>query len=533
MRMQGSIGAVAMVACMAVVSSARAAPVDDNFSARLPLQVGITDTRSNSGATIEAGERLTANDPGGNGCEKDGAQGPGGVPMTHTMWWSFTGTGGPLTISTRGSEVDTVLAIYEVGASVLLACNDDLHPIDYTQPNLHYNVDSELFFESAAGREYNVQVGACTPVPPETCGAEVGNVSLRISEPPPNDDRAAATSVTAGPTVVSSNTGATMEPDENGLCGKSPYAKTVWFRYLVPAPGTVTVAASGFDTVLAVYSAGSNSPLACNDDSVKGESGASRIPSVSPTGEPLYLTPGEYLIQVAGYYDPGFSTVAADEGQLQLQVSFEEDLDIDGDGFARGPDCNDHDPAVHPGAGEIPNNEVDENCDGLKAYDRDGDGFLAPPLGQDCDDENAAVHPGAREIRGNRVDEDCNGAAAPRLALKPFFDISSFRYEGADPHTWVREVIVGSVPAGAEIELRCRGGCPFRDVGPIKLRQARGRRVVAHGFRVEPGAVLEVKVTKPEWIGRARIYTFLPTEPRRERERCIGPTGTLKPCARG
>jgi hypothetical protein len=88
------------------------------------------------------------------------------------------------------------------------------------------------------------------------------------------------------------------------------------------------------------------------------------------------------------------------------------------------------------------------------------------------------------------------------------------------------------VPAGVEIELRCRGGCQFGDIGPIKIRQARGKRVVAHGFRVEPGATLEVRVTKPEWIGRAKIYDFFSRKPWRERERCISPTGALKPCAR-
>jgi hypothetical protein len=518
---------------MSFASGAAAAPVNDNFSARLPLPIGVKDTRSDNGATIEASERLTANDPSGYGCEKDGGQGAEGIPMTHTMWWSFTGTGGPVTVSTRGSEVDTVLAIYETGTSVLLSCNDDLHPIDYTQPNLHYNVDSEIFLgETVSGREYNVQVGACTPVPPETCGAEVGNVNLRVSKPPANDDRAAATPITAGPTFVSDNAGATLEAGENGICGKSPYAKTVWFRYTVPAPGTVVVAASGFDTVLAVYSAASNVPLACNDDSVKGESGGSRVPPISPAGEPLYLTPGEYLIQVGGYYDPGFSTVAAEEGELQIQVSFTEDLDVDGDGVDRGPDCNDNDPAIHPGAPEVPNNEVDENCDGVKAFDLDEDGYLAPPLGQDCNDENAAVHPGAKELRGNHVDENCDGVAAPRRMLKPFIDIRALRYEGADPHTQIREVLVGSVPAGVEIELRCRGGCQFGDIGPIKIRQARGKRVVAHGFRVEPGATLEVRVTKPEWIGRAKIYDFFSRKPWRERERCISPTGALKPCAR-
>lgn len=104
---------------------------------------------------------------------------------------------------------------------------------------------------------------------------------------------------------------------------------------------------------------------------------------------------------------------------------FNEDCDCqdaDGDGYGvgngcRGPDCDDDDPTVNFIAPEVCGNDVDENCDGqtdeaCNCDDTDGDGYRTAAGGcggPDCDDNDSNVNPGAPELWGNSVDDDCDG----------------------------------------------------------------------------------------------------------------------------
>ena len=86
--------------------------------------------------------------------------------------------------------------------------------------------------------------------------------------------------------------------------------------------------------------------------------------------------------------------------------------DADGDGVRVPSDCNDTNPAIHPGAVDVPDDGIDQDCNGVDATvtDRDGDGSPAP---QDCDDLDAKIRPGLPEVLGNDVDENCDGLVAP------------------------------------------------------------------------------------------------------------------------
>ncbi|MBW2703345.1 MAG: hypothetical protein JRF33_21210, partial [Deltaproteobacteria bacterium] len=95
--------------------------------------------------------------------------------------------------------------------------------------------------------------------------------------------------------------------------------------------------------------------------------------------------------------------------------------DADGDGYISvecegGTDCDDSDASVHPGAEDICEDGIDQNCDGIDPScicntDADGDGYISTdcPGGTDCDDTDPTVHPGAYDWCGDGIDQDCNG----------------------------------------------------------------------------------------------------------------------------
>lgn len=85
--------------------------------------------------------------------------------------------------------------------------------------------------------------------------------------------------------------------------------------------------------------------------------------------------------------------------------------DFDGDGHpseaAGGDDCNDNDASINPDSSEVWYDGIDQNCDG-NDDDQDGDGF---PVDLDCNDENAAAFPGNVEVWYDGIDGDCDGAS--------------------------------------------------------------------------------------------------------------------------
>jgi Notch-like protein len=84
--------------------------------------------------------------------------------------------------------------------------------------------------------------------------------------------------------------------------------------------------------------------------------------------------------------------------------------DTDSDGFCEPDDCSTLDPTTYPGAPEICNDGVDQDCQSgdllcQPGQDGDLDGYVPPA---DCNDINPSVYPWAPEYCDN-LDNDCDG----------------------------------------------------------------------------------------------------------------------------
>jgi hypothetical protein len=388
-----------------------------------------------------------------------------------TGWFRIAGNGLPITAATKATTFDTVLAAYDATAlGTMLACDGD-------GPGNQASVT----FPTQRGHSYLVQVG----------GKNDGHGAVRLGftvTRPANDDRAAAQPVPTGTPVTVDASGATAEAGEVLACGAVPFAGTIWFRYTAAATVDARIAAAlgaGVDpgaVVIALYRAGEPLPIACNDGA---------------PGIALGLAPGDYLIQVGARGADGPALAA---GPYTLTVA---DRDRDHDGSLAPADCDDDDPAIHPGAVDVPDDGIDQDCSGADAVDldRDRDGFTRPA---DCDDANPAIHPGAVDTPGDRIDQDCAGGDAAFVALRS--GISGF-FTTTRASTMVTGLSARSLPAGAKVTITCsprKAGCPFaRRTKRVKKAKDRldllGKPMRRAHLRA--GARLRVAVTRPGFLG--------------------------------
>jgi hypothetical protein len=163
--------------------------------------------------------------------------------------------------------------------------------------------------------------------------------------------------------------------------------------------------------------------------------------------------------------------------------------DADSDGYNAIADCNDGDATVNPGRHEVLNNNVDENCDGVKEFDRDLDGARAD---RDCDDHNPARSPDKAEIPGNGIDDDCDGADL----LKTMSPTLAASWKAGKKSTVLKTLAVVGAPLGSNVVVKCKGHhCPRKTftTQATKLRQSLKPFTKK---KLRPGTLLTVTVSK-------------------------------------
>ncbi len=367
-----------------------------------------------------------------------------------------------------------------------------------------------------------------------------------------NDGNDALTAL-GGNDVLVGGTGDDLLDPGNGaddVAGGAGYDRVVFVK-LAGEPVTVTL-----DDVANDGEAGEGDNVHADVEEVSGGDGKDALTG-NDQANVLRGSPGDDLLEGGGgsdslFGDDGNDTIRARDGLVDtidcgpatdtaivdtidvlgnceaVDASSALEPDADHDGIAKPLDCDDANAAIKPGAVDVPDNGVDEDCSGSDAIDldRDRDGYNRP---QDCNDGDPKIHPGAVDVPGNRVDEDCSGKPADYPLLVSVLR-TEYRFAGRAA-TFTR-FHVAHARAGSTVTLRCSGrGCTFsrKKLTVARTRSRLDLRRNIRGLRLRRGAWLEVRSTKSATIGSVARLTMGKTKLNRK-DQCLRP-GATKPGA--
>jgi hypothetical protein len=274
---------LALLALGAASAPAPAAPANDSFADRAALSDSSVTIASNAGATVEPDEPLHADQPGG-----------------HSVWWVWMAPrDGSVTLSTSGSDLDTLLAVYTgptLATLTAVASNDDASFNETT---------SRLSFTASAGTVYHIAV--------DGYDGDEGVIQLNLLVNDNFGDRLSLSGTDLS--LAAHNFDATAEPGEPNHAGQ-PAARSVWWTWTAPGHGNLALKLSGDNTntagapfykLLAVYTGSDLSGL-----TLRADSGS------------VFMLTNQLTLDIAGGtpYQIAADGVGAAMGRLQLELAF-------------------------------------------------------------------------------------------------------------------------------------------------------------------------------------------------------------------
>lgn len=125
------------------------APDNDAQEGATPLSIGDHATQQTKAAVLDPEA------PCSIVFEEEDFENAFDLPMGKTVWYTVEGTGGPITVSTAGSNFNTILGVYTAdgeGGFEQVACVDDLF-------DGGFSLQAEVVFESELGQTHFLQAG--------------------------------------------------------------------------------------------------------------------------------------------------------------------------------------------------------------------------------------------------------------------------------------------------------------------------------------------------------------------------------------
>ena len=452
---------------------------------------------------VQTGEPLTPNS--GSICRRAGYVDPD-VPLgveeigtdwtlKMTNWYSFTGTGGPVLIRLDGDWFYGAVLYQAEGlptAAQGLACI-----------RWYSSMRPRIELDTEAGLRYLIQVGDWKYFGLEVFGARY---VLNVATPAPNRYRSHAIELPLGTPVKMSNFGGELSsPAPSCSTSVRTYAggRSAWGKVSIPSKGSLRVALEPEDVdpgsfaMIELYQEDGDTPLAC---SVGPFNAAGNL--TTELNAPI--SPGRYSLRLMTAVKSDENPAESMEERWRVTASFTPNLDVDGDGHFRPSDCRDDNAAIHPGAIDLPDDGIDEDCDGQDAR-RDSDGDGVPDYKDRCS---------LRSSKG--IDKDGDGCRDPRqlpLTAQIWLALSHSKLK-------VSSLLVRTDP-GARVVLECGNrACKGES------KRMRGDRAQFGGsFRdyIPDGTEILIGVTKARHIGVVKRYRLSSVGMRLLRQWCTGP----------